>query len=227
MKELPLSLWPWCRPWTADLAPNGGLIQSILATLQSLPPALIYLLLGAGAAVENVIPPIPADTFVLLGGFLAERGRATISIVFIVTWVSNVASALVVYALARRWGRDFFAHKVGRFLLHPHQLEQIGVFYAKWGTLAILVSRFLPAFRAMVPVFAGVTHVSLPRVALPLAFASAAWYGGLIALGAAASRNWAAIIALFSRISGGLAVIAALLIAVVAVWWWRSRHPRT
>ena len=37
----------------------------------NLPPALIYIAIGVGAAVENIVPPVPADTFVLLGAFLA------------------------------------------------------------------------------------------------------------------------------------------------------------
>jgi membrane protein DedA with SNARE-associated domain len=51
------------------------------------------------------------------------------------------------------------------------------------------VSRFLPAFRALVPVFAGVTRVPLRRVLLPLALASALWYGALVYLGAMAGAT--------------------------------------
>jgi membrane protein DedA with SNARE-associated domain len=188
---------------------------------------LIYIVLAAGAAVENVFPPIPADTFVLLGAFLAERGRADLRLVFLATWICNVASALAVYGLARKWGPGFFQHGIGHFLLRPHQMEQIDRFYGRYGTPVIFVSRFLPAFRAIVPVFAGVSGVSLPRVAAPVAAASAAWYGGLIVLGSAASRNWSTIVDLFGRISVWLSILAVALIAMVAFWWWRSRHPRS
>jgi membrane-associated protein len=180
--------------------------------------------LAAGAAIENVVPPVPADTFVLLGAFLSEAGRANLWLVFLGTWLANVTTAVIVYALARRWGSSFFQHGAGRFLLHPHQLEQIGRFYDRFGVMAILVSRFLPAFRAMVPVFAGVTRVTAARVVPPLALASALWYGMLIILGSAASRNWGFITSLFGHISGWLAGIAGVLLIGVGVWWWRSRH---
>lgn len=169
---------------------------------------------------------MPADTFVLLGAFLAEAGRANLWIVFFSTWLSNVATAIIVYALARRWGSNFFRHGTGKFLLHPHQLDQIGRFYARWGVAAILVSRFLPAFRAMVPVFAGVTELTALRVVPPLALASGIWYGLLVILGSAASRNWDAITGLFGQISGWLAAAAGILLVAVAVWWWRSRRAR-
>jgi hypothetical protein len=53
-----------------------GCIDAVLEWLADLPPVLIYLVIGIGAAVENVFPPVPADTFVLLGAFLAASGRA-------------------------------------------------------------------------------------------------------------------------------------------------------
>lgn len=173
------------------------------------------------------MPPVPADTFVLLGAFLADRGRADLRTVFVVTWVGNIVTATIVYALAHRWGRGFFQHGAGRFLLRPHQLDQIARFYDRWGVAAILVSRFLPAFRAMVPVFAGVTHVAAIRVIPPMAIASALWYGMLVWLGSQASRNWRVITGLFGEITGWLAVVAGILGVAVAIWWWRSRHPRS
>ena len=45
-------------------------------------------------------------------------------------------------------------------------------FRERWGIPAIFLSRFLPGLRAMVPVFAGVTHVPFWKLALPLASAS-------------------------------------------------------
>lgn len=199
-------------------------MESLLRTLAGLPPILIYLVIGAGAAVENVIPPIPADTFVLLGAFLAAAGRANVWIVFACTWVPNVASAIGTYAIARKYGEAFFSRPIGHWLLHPRQLEQIGRFYERWGVLAIFVSRFLPAFRAMVPVFAGVTGVSFWKAFPPLALASGLWYGALIFVGATAGRNMEAILEAFDRASTVLLIVAGVLIGAFAWWWWRSRR---
>ena len=186
----------------------------------------MYVVIGLGAAIENVIPPIPADTFVLLGAFLAAHGRANPWMVFLATWVCNVAAALGVYGLAWRYGDRFFQHRVGKFLLQPHQLEQVARFYTRWGTPAILVSRFLPGFRAVVPVFAGVSRVPLMRLFVPLALASALWYGALVYIGAVAGRNWAEIMAFFNRFSTILLSVAAVLVAAFAWWWWKSRQNR-
>lgn len=199
-------------------------MDSVLRTLADLPPILLYLVIGAGAAVENVVPLIPADTFVLAGAFLAAAGRASPWMVFLVTWVPNVATALGVYALARRYGRAFFDTPAGHWLLRPHQLEEMGRFYDRWGTAAIFVSRFLPMLRSIVPVFAGVTRVSVWRVAPPVALASGLWYGALVYAGAAAGRNIDAIVRFIDRAGVSLLAVAAVLIATVLFWWLRTRR---
>jgi membrane protein DedA with SNARE-associated domain len=201
-------------------------VYALLDYLANLPPALTYLVLGAGAAIENIVPPVPADTFVLLGAFLAASGRANATWVFLATWIANVASALLVYGLARKWGRGFFEHSVGRWLLRPRQLARISRFYERWGVFAILGSRFLPAFRAVVPVFAGISRVSFPRVAIPTAIASAVWYGALVLLGLTTGRNLDAIFRIFGSASRVLLVIAIVLGALAAWWWWRSRSEQ-
>jgi membrane protein DedA with SNARE-associated domain len=201
-------------------------VPGFLQWLADLPPWLTYLFIGLGAALENFVPPIPADTFVLLGAFLAANGRANPWLVFGVTWVFNVGAAITVYRLAGKYGRSFFDTKIGHRLLHPKQLDQIGKFYHRWGPAAIFASRFLPAFRAMVPVFAGVTHVPLGRLLLPMATASALWYGALVYLGAAAGRNWEEILRFFNRFSTVLSIIAGVLLLAFLFWWWHSRRQR-
>ena len=199
-------------------------ILRILDWLASLPAGLIYLILGLGAATENVVPPVPADTFVLAGALLAARGAASPWTVFFVTWLSNVASAVAVYALAWRYGRKFFKMPVARWLLREHQLAQIGGFYGRWGIPAILLSRFLPAFRAMVPVFAGISHMPAWKVIPPVVLASGVWYGLLVYLGAFAGRNLNHIVRVFDNISSILLWVGLAALAAVGVWWWRSRH---
>jgi len=199
-------------------------MNRFLDLLDSLPAGLVYALLGAGAAIENVFPPVPADTFVILGAFLAERRAASVWLVFGVTWLANVASALGVYALARRYGNGFFATRTGRRLLRPRQMDRIARFYRKWGTAAILVSRFLPAFRSIVPVFAGIVRLQPLRVAVPLGLASGVWYGALVVGGLYAGRNLAAIVRVFTQASTTLLVVAIALLLVLAVWWWKTRH---
>lgn len=200
------------------------MVDAVLNFLIDLPSAAIYAVLGVGAAVENLFPPVPADTFILLGGFLAGRARLDPWAVFVVTWVCNVGSALLVYGVGRRYGRSFFELGMGRKLLDEGQLRRMDRFYRRWGGLAIFWSRFLPGFRSAVPVFAGVSRRPFVPVAVPLAAASAIWYGVLVWLGATTARNLETLLRWLRNTNRVLLVLAVVLTLLVAAWWWRSRR---
>lgn len=199
-------------------------MDQILAFLSDLPPLLLYLVLGVGAAVENVLPVVPADTVIVMGGFAAGLGVGEVVPVFLAVWGFNVAGAVAVYAVGRRYGPEFFTTGRGRHLLAEKQMRRLEAFYARWGVAAIFAGRFLPGFRALVPVFAGVAGLGWGRVVPPLAVASAIWYGVLVRLGHLAGDNVDAVRESMSRANRGLlAVSVVLAIALVAVWW-RARR---
>lgn len=203
------------------------MVDSLLAWLTGLPAALVYLILALLAAVENVFPPVPSDVASLFGGFLAGRGSVNAWIVFLVVWFPNVAGALGVYWVGRRYGTRFFQGRIGRMILRPGQMKKLGAFYERRGSIVIFVSRFLPAFRAIVPVFAGTSDVGFWRTAIPMALASALWHGVLVYLGATAGAKWTAIRAGVEASGKWLAVAAAVLALGVGYWWWRSRKEET
>jgi membrane protein DedA with SNARE-associated domain len=195
----------------------------LMDRLAAAPEAVIYLVLGFAAALENLIPPIPADVVVLFGGLLAGRGAASVGGVFLAVWLSNVGGALLVYALGRRFGPGFFGGRWGQLLLRPRQVERLNDVYRRYGFGVILISRFLPMFRAVVPVFAGVARLGLWRTAIPMALASAAWYGAIVYLGAIAGRNFEAIVAQLEAAGRWLWLAAGVVAVLVAIGWWRTR----
>ena len=201
------------------------MVTQLIEWLADLPPILVYTVLAAGAAVENVMPAVPADTFVVLGGFLAApEGGIQARWVFVATWLANVLSALWMYRMGWKYGRGFFEGDRGGRLLNPHQMARMQYFYQRWGALAIFMTRFLPGLRSVVPIFAGVSHQPFWGVAIPLAAASAVWYGALVSMGIFAGRNFAAVRAALSNVNGVLLGVALVVFSVVVAWWWRTRH---
>ena len=198
-------------------------IAELFQQLVRLPEPLAYLILALAAGLENLVPPIPADTVVLFGGFVSGRTALRTEMVFAAVWIGNVVGALLVYALGRRFGGGFFAGRWGRLLLRPGQLARLGSVYRRHGTWVIFISRFLPMFRAVVPVFAGIYHLGWVRTAVPILAASALWYGALVYVGAAAGRNLSEIVRLLQRSGFWLWVLALLLLLALGRWWWRTR----
>ncbi len=199
-------------------------LEAFLRLVGSIPVETVYLLVGLGAAVENIFPPVPSDIVVVVGGILADRGMLDVRLVFVVAWASNLLLALGVYVAALRFGGGIFSTRWGRWLLRPAQLERMSLFYEDYGTLTILVSRFFPVFRVLVPAFAGISRLGFWRTALPLAIASAAWYAVLVFGGVVASRNVPRIVKALTTINTTAGIVALLVGVALAGWWWRSRH---
>lgn len=199
-------------------------LQTLLHLLAQVPGWGVYVLIGLGTALENVFPPVPSDTVVLLGAFLAEAGVVQYPTLFATAWFGNVFTAVGVYAAARRYGREIFRTRWGAYVLQPHQLNRLAGFYERYGTGTVFLSRFVPVFRVLVPAFAGVSGLGFWRTAVPLGLASAVWYALLLAAGGLAVRNLPRLAELASRANWTLWVVAGVLAVGVGVWWWRTRR---
>jgi membrane protein DedA with SNARE-associated domain len=196
-------------------------LERLLDALASLPLVPTYLVLMLLSALENVFPPVPADTAVALGAFLARRGEVSVVPLALLCWLANTASAAGMYVFARRHGRGFFREGWGRKLMPPRVLAALEEAYARWGTAGIFASRFLPGVRAAVTPFAGIAGLSAARALVPAALASLIWYTLLAFVGYQVAENWEAVKTLVADTNRVLGVAAALVAAAAAFWLWR------
>lgn len=199
-------------------------IQRLLDVLTSIPPVGAYGLIAAGCAIENIFPPVPSDTFVVLGAVLADRGGLVPTTVLLVAWLSNFVGAMAVYAIARRHGPAFFREGWGRRLLRPHQFERVSDFYGRYGLWAIFFSRFLPVLRVVIPTFAGFAHLGVVRTAIPVATASLLWNAVMLYAGIFASRNVGRILGVIADANAWLLGVAGIILLAMGVWWFRTRR---
>jgi membrane protein DedA with SNARE-associated domain len=196
-------------------------VTEFVAFLESLPAGLLYGAIAGLAALENVIPPAPADTAVALGAFLAGRGILDPWAVFGVTWSANVGAGAGVYLLARRYGRPAFRGKLGQRLLSERTIEHIERQYERHGTYGIFVSRLLPVWRGVVMPFAGLAGISAPRALISLSLASALWYGSLTWIVSTLGTNLDTVLALLRRVNHVLGLVALAALVTLALWIWR------
>src|SRR5215217_9418737 len=127
-------------------------MSGFTAWLAGLPLAVLYPVLALVAAVENVFPPVPADTVVALGSWLAARGQGSAFWAFFATWVGNVAGAGAMYFVGRRHGTAWI-HKRFPSLADEKNERRLRELHGKYGALSLVLSRFIPGVRAVVPPF--------------------------------------------------------------------------
>ena len=199
-------------------------MQGVLGWLSALPVVALYAAMFIAAAVENIFPPIPADTIVAFGSFLAARGQGTILGAFLAVWIGNLAGASVMYAAGRRYG----ASHVEKRLLKDKGAAAEGTLrtlYERYGIGALFLSRFVPGVRAIVPPFAGALRVPfIPAIAV-MGVASGIWYGLVAWLAFRAGSNWDALQGTIKQYGTIAALVAVAVVLVGAiVWFFKKRR---
>jgi membrane protein DedA with SNARE-associated domain len=204
-------------------------VDAFLDRLATMPVPALYAALAVVAGLENVFPPVPADTVVAFGAFLAARGQGTALGVFVTTWFGNLAGAMLIYAVGRRYG----AERLERRLLGDRAADaesRLRALYGKYGLMALFLSRFLPGVRAIVPPLAGALRVPALRAAVAMGAASAIWYGGISYVAFRIGADWERLsgtVGRYGRISAAAgAVLVAIALAVWLVVRWRRETPR-
>ncbi len=200
------------------------MIESFIAWIAELPPVAIYCVIAVLAAVENIIPPFPADTIIALGAFLSHRGITNPWIVFVVTLSANMAGAMAMYYMAARHAPALLRSRAARWLLPENALAFVRREYERFGVTGLFFGRFLPGFRAVVAPFAGLVHAGPIRAGLAMMMASAIWYGGIIYLASELGARWGDALKHVETLNRIGAVMAVVTVVALAYHLWRRRH---
>jgi len=203
----------------------ASLTQELLTWLSALPLGSLYCTAGGSSALENIFPPFPSDVVAGFAIFLAAHKGGSFWTAALVTWACNVAGAMAMYGVGRRYGSLAFFKKLPRFG-GADAAQHLQSMHARYGVWALFVSRFLPGVRALVPPFAGAMHLPVWHVGLAIGAASGVWYALLSYLAYQAGERWDLLLRLINH-STKWAAIIALVIAVVwgIVWFVRRRRP--
>jgi len=195
----------------------------LLDWLGSLPVVLLYLAIGAAACVENIFPPLPADTAIALGAFVAARGESSAFGVWLATMIGNVGGAMIMYYVGHRFGMPWLEKKIPAF--KGGGASKFEAQYKRYGVPGLVVSRFLPGVRAIVPPLAGAMHIGAVRAALSMGIASGVWYAMVCVLAFRAGANAEVLLAKVAS-SQKVFGIAAAVIVVIAVGIWFVRRQK-
>ena len=203
------------------------MLDSLLGWVSSLPAAALYLLVSVTAAIENLIPPFPSDVVIAFASFLIAQGaNGTRFGVFGAVWVGNVAGAMVVYALGRRYG----AERMERRLAGDQAGRRDAAFrklFERYGLPAIFVSRFVPGVRAVVPAIAGALKLEPVPVTIMIAAASAIWYGLITIVAFRVGSNWERLREVVGQYTTAAAIVGGIVLGAGVIAWFVARKRRT
>jgi membrane protein DedA with SNARE-associated domain len=198
-------------------------VEGLIDWLIGLPTNVLYAALAGIGAAENVFPPLPADTVVALGSWLAARGRGNPLLAFLAPVIGNIVGASMMYFVGRAHGKIWMRRKFPS-LANDRSEQRLRDLYARYGVAALVLSRFIPGVRALVPPFAGAMHVPAAIAIGAMAVASTLWYGTISYLAFRAGADWTHLAALI-RQSGMIASLVAVAVVLLAgVAWLIARR---
>jgi membrane protein DedA with SNARE-associated domain len=201
-------------------------LQSIFDWLTSLPPSALLPAMALLAAAENVFPPIPADVLIALGAFIAARNDGSPIPALAVVLVGNVAGAMLMYAVGRRYGASWAEE---RFHLKHKDTADVALasWYARYGLIALAVGRFVPGVRAIVAPFAGALRAPILGTTAAITVASGVWYGLVTWIAFRAGSNWDDLARSVGRMGRWTSLVAVVLVSVLVLTWFRRRASRS
>jgi len=180
-------------------------VEQVQHWLATLPPILVYLVVGGVIGLESLGIPVPGEITLVSASLLAATGSID------VWWVAAAASAGAIigdsigYAIGRRGGRALLERCGRRFPRHfgPAHLAKAERIFERWGVWAVFFGRFIALLRILAGPLAGSLKVPYGRFLLANATGGIVWASGtaltIWGLGQAAERwlsgfSWVALL---------------------------------
>ena len=123
-------------------------------------PSIAYLVIAFAMFMENIIPPIPSEIIMPLGGFFVYQGNLNFYILVIFGLIGTVAGSVPWYCL----GRVMNEQKIANFLdnkakflgISSRELTKSREWFDKHGVSLVFWGRLVPGIRTLISVPAGI-----------------------------------------------------------------------
>ncbi len=125
-----------------------------------------YGALFVAVVLGNVGFPVPEETILALGGYLAQRGELRLGLVLAIGVVSAVAGDAIGYWVGRRFGRPAIERYGGLVFVTPDRLVKVSHLVGRYGAWAVFGARFVPGLRFLAGPLAGATGLRPPAFAM-------------------------------------------------------------
>ena len=191
--------------------------------LAGVPPAVVLAVVFALPALEAstlIGVFVPGETAILVGGVLAWHGRVSLSSVLAAAALGAIVGDSVGYWVGRGGATGIIAGRIGR-VIGERRWARARRHLARKGLLTVIVGRFPPVARTLVPVLAGSAHMPYRRFLAGNALGGVVWASASALAGYLAGDAWQRV----ERVQQVVGVIA-LAIAAAAVVLLRLRSRR-
>jgi membrane protein DedA with SNARE-associated domain len=177
--------------------------------------------------LENLIPPIPSEAIMSIGGIAVAKGQMNFVLLVLAGTAGTVVGNLFWWEIGRRLGYERLKpifDKWGRWLtMDWEDVERLRAYFDRWGGPTVLVFRFMPVGRTLISIPAGLMHMPFWRFVGYTAAGSAVWNVFLVGIGYALGAGLSDV----ERWVNPAVIAIAAGIVLLYIWrvlTWKSRH---
>ena len=142
-------------------------------------PNIAYFVICFAMFLENVIPPIPSEVIMPLGGFLVFQGNLNFYVLVIFGLIGTVLGSLPWYYLGRFLNEKklaSFVESKGKFLgINVKDLNKSKLWFDKYGVSLVFWGRLIPGIRTLISVPAGIELMPLKKFLVWTSLGSLIW----------------------------------------------------
>lgn len=197
-------------------------VEHILAFIESQPVYIGLLLLMLSAMIEYIVPPFPGDSVTIVGAVMIPAANwpwwGVLGAVMIGSVAGSMADWWVGLWVARNAERDTWIHRFLRREKVAPKIAKIKAQFNKGGAIYIATNRFLPAFRALFFLAAGLTELEARRVAFWSAVSALAWNLGLLGVGYLVGYNLDELVRIVDNYTTAVLIVLAVVVIVWIAW---------
>jgi membrane protein DedA with SNARE-associated domain len=183
-----------------------------------------YALIAFFVFIEQIGLPVPAMPVLMAGGALARAGRIDPLLALGISIVASSVADGLWYELGRRKGGAVL-RLLCKISLEPDScVRKSENGFARWGSGAVVVAKFMPGLNTVAPPMAGI--VRMPRHVFHTLNAIGGFlhFGLFLALGWVFGNQIGEIVEYFSTWGGSVGVVLGLALAAWIAWKWYERH---
>jgi len=130
-----------------------------------------------------IMPFLPGDALIFAVGMIAandQQNHLHIEYIIPLLMMAAILGDTLNYYVGSRFGRWLLAHP-GRFYIQPKHIEKATQFFEEHGQKAIIIARFMPVVRTIIPFICGTTKLNYSTF-ITYSFIGAVLWVGVISL---------------------------------------------
>jgi membrane protein DedA with SNARE-associated domain len=200
--------------------------EKIISLLVSLIASGGYASVIVLMAIQSACIPIPSEVVMPLAGYALAHSQMQLVLLATVASLASNLGSIPAYWVGAKGGRPMVERYGSWLLLSRRDLDRVDRFFARYGSIAVLVGRMLPIIRTFIAFPAGVAKMNQVRFHIYTFLGSWPWCYALAYAGWRLGASWnsdSRFQQIFHRFH--LAVEAVLVVGFVwfVVSHWKNR----